>query len=208
MGRKRGIQTAAKALLDCRVTSVTEVAEIRWTAISATWQPTSMANIAAKPALAPAGVIIGPLVTHGGSRYWYLACFPDAIVAVRQGLGAVFVLGMANDDGLMMPGLFGLAGLLVNHLLKPKARVFRLRMETTLRNTPTSQLHSKPNIVHDVAQLKAIKCVAKKGAPLILPELILESKNGNKQKFGVRPAEFKKACEYLKQMYPALCQLV
>jgi hypothetical protein len=167
-----------------------------------------MANLGAAPALSPTGVVIGPLFTRGGLQYWYLACFPDAIVAVRQGIGAMFVLNLANDDGVMMRGLFGIAGLLVNHLFVPKARAYRLRVEAMLRNTPTSRLRSKPNVVYEVTQLKAIKCVAKKGAPLILPELIIETRNGNKQMYGVRPAEFKRACEYLKQMYPGLCELI
>jgi hypothetical protein len=65
-------------------------------------------------------------------------------------------------------------------------------------------LRSKPNVVYEVTQLKAIICTAKKGAPLILPELILETKNGSKQKCGVRPAEFLKTCEYLGKMYAGL----
>jgi hypothetical protein len=167
-----------------------------------------MANLGAAPALAPTGTVIGPLFTRGGSQFWYLACFPDSIVALRQSIGAMFLLGMANDDGLMMTGLFGVSGILINRLLIPKARAHRLKVEAMVRNTPTSSLRLKPNVVYQVAQLKAVKCVAKKGAPLILPEIVLETKNGNKQNYGVRPAEFKKACQYLKQTYPALCQFV
>jgi hypothetical protein len=80
-------------------------------------------------------------------------------------------------------------------------------MEVMVQSSPTSRLRAKPNVVYEVTQLKSIKCKAKKGAPLILPELILKTKSGSKQKFGVRPAEFKKACEHLKQMYPGLFQL-
>jgi hypothetical protein len=167
-----------------------------------------MANIGTAPAKASTGVVIGPLIGCGGLQYWYLACFPDSIVAVRQGIGAVLILGMANDDAAPLPALFGLAGVLFNHFLVPKARAYRLRVEAMLQNTPTSQLRSKPNLAYGVSQLKAIKCVAKKGAPFILPELILETKSGSKRSFGVRPAEFKRACGFLKQMYPALCQWV
>ena len=166
-----------------------------------------MANIGIAPALAPTRFVLGPLSTQSGFQYWYLACFPDCIVAVPQGIGAFFVLGMANDDGVTYPALFGLTGILVNQLLKPKARAYRQRMEAMMQSTPTSRLRSKPNVVYEVPQLKTIQCKAKRGAPLILPELILETKSGSKQKFGVRPAEFKKACEYLKQMYPALFRL-
>jgi hypothetical protein len=184
-----------------------EVAENRWTHPSVHASLRRMANIGAAPALAPTRFVLGPLSTQGGFQYWYLACFPDCIVAVRQGIGAFFVLGMANDDGVTYPALFGLTGVLINHLLKPKARAYRLRMEAMLQSTQTSQLRAKPNVVYEVSQLKVINCKAKKGAPLILSELILETRRGTKQKFGVRPDEFKKACEYLRQMYPALCQL-
>jgi hypothetical protein len=167
-----------------------------------------MANIGAAPAPAATRVIIGPVFTYSGLQYWYLACFPGAIVALRQGYGASIILGMANDDGVPIRGLFGTMGLVINHLVKPKARAYRLRAEAMMGNTPTSQLRSKPNVVYEVTQLKAIKCVAKKGAPLILPELVLETKTGGRQMFGVRPDEFKRACELLKQMYPGLWQLV
>jgi hypothetical protein len=167
-----------------------------------------MAKIGVAPALAPTRIVLGPLSTQSGFQYWYLACFPDCIVALRQGIGAFFVLAMANDDGVTYPALFGLIGILVNYLLKPKARTYRLRAEAMAQSSPTSQLRMKPNVVYEVTQLKAIQCKAKKGAPLILPELILETKGGSKQKFGVRPAEFKKSCEQLKQMYPGLFQLI
>jgi hypothetical protein len=166
-----------------------------------------MANIGAAPALAPTRVLIGPVFSHGGLRYWYLACFPDSIVALRQGFGASLVLGMANDDGVPMRGLWGNAALLVNHVLKPRARKYRLRAEAMMGNTPTSQLRLKPNVVYDVTELKVIKCIAKKGAPLILPELVLETKTGGRQMYGVRPDEFKRACELLKQMYPGVWRL-
>jgi hypothetical protein len=166
-----------------------------------------MAHTGAAPALAPNRILLGPLSTQGGFQYWYLACFPDCIVALRQGIGAFFVLAMANDDGVTYPHLFGMAGILINRLLKPKARTYRLRMEAMVQSCPTSRLRAKPNVVYEVTQLKAITCKAKKGAPLILSELILETKTGSRQKFGVRPTEFKKACEQLAKMYPTLLQL-
>ena len=63
---------------------------------------------------------------------------------LAQGVEAVFVLGMANDDGVPLHGLLGMSGLFVNHLLIPGARAYRLRAEAMLRNT---QLRSKPNVV-------------------------------------------------------------
>ena len=167
-----------------------------------------MANIGAAPALAPTRAMIRPVFSHGGLRYWYLACSPDSIVALRQGLGASIALGLANDDGVPMRGLWGNAALVVNRLPKPKARAYRLRAEAMTRNTPTSRLRTTPNVVYDVTELKAIKCVAKKGAPLVLPELVFETKTGGRQMYGVRPDEFKRACELLRQMFPGLWQLV
>ena len=167
-----------------------------------------MANTGVATALAPTRLVLGPVSTQSGFQYWYLACLPDCIVAVRQGIGAFFVLGMSNDVGVTYPTLFGLVGVLVNHLLKPKALAYRQRMEAMVQSGLTSGLRSKPNVVYEFTQLKAIICKAKKGAPLILPELILETKSGRKQKFGVRPAEFLKACEHLEKMYPGLWKLV
>jgi hypothetical protein len=104
-----------------------------------------MANSGLAPALAPTCLVLGPLSTQGGFQYWYLACFPDCIVAVRLGIGAFFVLGMSNDDGVTHPALFGLVGVLVNHLLKPKALAYRQRMEAMVQSGATSGLRSKPN---------------------------------------------------------------
>src|SRR5882672_10176114 len=116
-----------------------------------------MANIGVAPALAPNRIVLGPLSTQGGFQYWYLACFPDCIVALRQGIGAFFVLGMSNDDGVSYPASFGLVGVLVNHLLKPQARAYRQRMEAMVQNSPTSRLRTKPKVVYEVTQLKAIQ---------------------------------------------------
>ena len=43
-----------------------------------------MASTGVAPASAPGRVIAGPLSTQGGFQFWYLACFPDCIVAVQQ----------------------------------------------------------------------------------------------------------------------------
>jgi hypothetical protein len=92
-----------------------------------------MANTGVATALAPTRLVLGPVSTQSGLQYWYLACLPDCIVAVRQGIGAFFVLGMSNDDGVTYPALFGLVGVLVSHLLKPKALAYRQRMEPWCR---------------------------------------------------------------------------
>src|ERR1700730_9356870 len=165
-----------------------------------------MANIGVAPALAPTRIVLGPLSSQGGFQYWYLACFPDCIVALRQGIGAFFVTWDVERRRCLVSCLVWLGRSFFQPFVKPKARAYRQRMEAMVQNSPTSRLRTKPNVVYEVTQLKAIQCKAKKGAPLILSELILETKSGSKQKFGIRPAEFKKTCEHLKQMYPALFQ--
>jgi hypothetical protein len=167
-----------------------------------------MPSFGVSPAQARKPVVLGPLLTQSGLQYWYLACFPDCLVALRQGMGAVFVLGMANDDGVSVPILPVLAWILINKLLKPKAMAYRRRAEVMAEKMPTSRLREKPNVVYDIAQLQTIQCKSKWGAPLVLPELILETKNGSKQTFGIRLSEFKKACQFLPQMYPTLCRLM
>jgi hypothetical protein len=127
-----------------------------------------------------------------------LACFPDCVVAVQQSIGAFFALGMSNSLGRT----FGPVGILVKYLLQPHAQAFRQRIEATLQNTPSARLRSKPNVVYQTTQLKAITFKLKKGAPLILSDLILETTTGSKQRYGVVPADFEKVHFQLKQMYP------
>jgi hypothetical protein len=165
-----------------------------------------MTGFGAAAALAtkPSRAIVGPLSTQSGFQYWYLACFPDCIVAVRQSIGAFFVFGMANGAA---PSIFGLLGVLINHLVRGKVQGYRQRIEATLASTPTSRLRMKPNVVYQTMQLKSITFKpVKNGGGLILPDVILETKDGKKQKYGMQPADFDKACAQLKQMYPELCK--
>lgn len=157
-----------------------------------------MPGTAAAPA--PAQVIVGPVITQGGFQYWYLACFPDCIIAVRQGIGAFFILGISNSS----THLFGLLGVLLNYVLQPKARAFRERTEFALKTTPIARLRTKPNLVHEVGKLRAITYTRKKGAPLVLSDLVVESLSGTKTKYGINPADFEKVSAQLKQMYPTL----
>lgn len=151
-------------------------------------------------ASAPSRIVVGPLVTQGGFQYWYLACFPDCVVAVQQGIGAFFALGLSNSMG----SAFGLLGGLVQVALRPRAQAFRQRIEFALRNTPTTRLRMKPNVVYQTSELMAITYKQKKGAPLILSDLTLELANGVKKRFGVAPVDIEKSLAQIKQMYPTL----
>jgi len=164
-----------------------------------------MASTGVAPATAPARVIVGPLSTQAGFQFWYLACFPDCIVAVQQSMAAFFMLGMSNDRSR---GAFGLLGLLVNHLLKPRAQAFRQRIEATLRSTPSARLRGKPNVVYQTTQLTAIHYKLKRGAPFVTSDLVLETKAGRKQRYGIFPPDFEKVYPQLKQMYPELCKSI
>ena len=159
-----------------------------------------MASTGAATGLAPTRLIVGPLSTQGGFQYWYLACFPDCVVAVQQSIGAFFVLGMSNSAG----GACGLIGIVIKSLLQPRAQAFRQRIEAALQSTSSARLQVKPNVVYQTKQLKAIAYKLKSGAPLILSDLVLETKTGSKQRYGIIPADFEKVRSPLKQMYPAL----
>jgi hypothetical protein len=95
-----------------------------------------MASTGAATGLAPTRLIVGPLSTPGGFQYWYLACFPDCVVAVQQSIGAFFVLGMSNSAG----GAFGLIGIVIKSLLQPRAQAFRQRIEAALQSTSSARL--------------------------------------------------------------------
>jgi hypothetical protein len=157
-----------------------------------------MASTGAAPA--PARVIVGPLVTQAGFQYWYLACLPDCIVAVRQGIGAFFALGLSHN----IAHAFGLLGALVKHLLQPRAQSFRQQIEARLQSVSAAQLRTKPNIVFPVSQLRSITYKAKKGAPLFMSDFALEAMTGRKTTYGIAPADFEKIISQLKQMYPTL----
>jgi hypothetical protein len=160
-------------------------------------------GVAPAPVTTPSRAILGPLSTQSGFQYWYLACFPDCIVAVRQSMGAFFMFGLANGAA---PSMFGLLGVLINHLVRGKVQSFRQRIEATLASTPTSRLRMKPNVVYQTMQLKSITFKpVKNGGGLILPDVILETQDGRKQKYGMQPADFDKAWTQLRQMYPELC---
>jgi hypothetical protein len=148
--------------------------------------------------------LIGPLSTQSGFQYWYLVCFPDTVIAVRQSIAAFFAFGLSNGA---VPPIFGLLGALINILVSSRTKGFRERNEAALQSAPVALLRAKTNIVYPVAQLKSIsfKNVAR-GGNLILPDIILETRRGAKQKYGMQRSDFDKACAQLKQLYPSLCQ--
>ena len=157
-----------------------------------------MANSGAALAPTPARIIVGPVSTQAGFQYWYLACFPDCVIAVQQSIAAFFALGMSHSGrGAVSPVNF-----LVQRLLQPSAQAFRQRIESALQSTPRERLLAKPNVVYPATQLKAMLYQNKKGAPLILSDLVLETNTGSRQRYGIVPADFERVYLQLKGMYP------
>jgi hypothetical protein len=162
-----------------------------------------MASAGAAPTQSPNRSLIGPLSTQAGFQYWFLVCTPDSIIAVRQSITAFFAFGLSGA----VPPIFGLLGGLINLLVASRTKGFRERTEAALLRTPITSLCAKPNVVYSVAQIKAITFRnVETGGNLILPDIILETRRGAKQKYGVQRTDFEKGCVQLKQLYPDLCK--
>jgi hypothetical protein len=164
-----------------------------------------MASTGTAPAAVPTRAVLGPVLTQAGFQYWYLACFPDCVIAVRQGIWAGLCLAMT---GTVPPTHFGLLGVLLVSLMKGRGEKLRQQVEATLQSTPTSRLRMKPNLVYQTMQLRSITFKPGGFGTLITPDIILETKTGSKQKYGIQKPDFDKACAQLKQMYPDLCKAI
>jgi hypothetical protein len=149
--------------------------------------------------------IVGPVFTSAGFQYWYLACYPDCVVAIPQGALTGLFLGMSNSVALHL----GLLGALIVSLMRGRGQILRQQSVAAIEATPTSRLRMKPNNVCQVSQLRSIRFKpVKNGGGLISPDLVFEFKTGRKQKYGIQAADFEQACQQLKQLYPELCKAV
>lgn len=99
----------------------------------------------------------------------------------------------------------GLHGL-VAYLMKKGGDKQRQKVEASIATMPTSSLKAKPNIIYPVSQLRSIMFNTRNFGTLITPNIILETSNGSKQKFGIQMPDFEKAQPQLQQMYPTLCR--
>lgn len=163
------------------------------------WHAIRMAMTGAAPA--PTRAILGPCATQAGFQYWYLACFPDCIVAVRQGIWSGLLLAMSGTAPA-----HGLIGGLAGYLLKEAGQKRRLKVEAGIAGMPTSSLQAKPNLTYRVSQLRSITFKSKSFGTLITPDITLETTDGAKQKFGIQKPDFEKARAQLQQMYSTLCR--
>jgi hypothetical protein len=155
------------------------------------------------PGLAPARIanrsIVGPFFTAAGFRGWYLACFPDSIVPVPQGLSG-FWLAVSHFN---LP-VRGMGSLLANLMYGYGPRL-RQRTEAALAGTPDSQLREHIGI--PVSQIRCIVFHRGKFATsgLVTPSIILETTN-RPLEYGVNLPDFERTCAQLQQMYPTLCK--
>jgi hypothetical protein len=156
------------------------------------------------PGVAPARIanrsIVGPFFTAAGFRGWYLACFPDSVVPVPQGLRGFWLA----VSGFNLP-IRGMGSLLANVMYGYGPRL-RKRTEATLADTPDSQLREHVGI-----PMSQIRCIvfhrgkfAKSG--LATPSIILETTNREPQEYGVNLPDFERVCTQLQQMYPTHCK--
>ena len=152
---------------------------------------------------APTRAILGPCSTQGGFQYWYLACFPDGIVAVRQGIWAGLLLAMS---GTVVPARLGILGVIAGTLLQGSGEKRRRQVEAALAKSTATGLRRQPNLSYPVSQLRAITFKTNSFGTLITPSIILETSNGKKEKFGIQKPDFEKAVPLLKHMFPTLCR--
>lgn len=154
------------------------------------------------PALSQNRAVFGPASTQGGFQFWYLACLPDRIIAVRQGIGAFFLLSFAYGEIKMH---FGLLGLLVGYLVKGPVKNFHQKTEMHLRSLQPSELQAKGNVVYSVSQLKSITCQnVKRAFSVFQPKITIEMASGKRQTYLIPTSEFESASRQLQQLYPHL----
>ena len=154
------------------------------------------------PALSQNHAVLGPASTQGGFQFWYLACFPDRIIAVRQGVGAFFLLSFAYGG---LKAHFGLLGILVSWLVKGPVKNYRVKTEAQLGKLQPMQLQSKGNITYNASELKSITCTnVKKAFSAFQPKITLEMASGKSQTYLIPSTDFEPVCARLKQMYPYL----
>lgn len=155
-------------------------------------------------ALAPTSkaVVVGPLFTAYGFKYWYWVCSSDYIIAVPLTVRTSIVLTIANHATVM----FGLLGALIMSLLKKRGVGAHERLMARLASKQISELCCEPNVVYQLTHLQGITFKrSNKLSGLVCPELSIENKTGNKQLFGMQPRDAKNFRTELNRLYPHLC---
>lgn len=148
-------------------------------------------------------VIVGPALSAFGFKCWYLGCFPDAIVAVRQSFLTAAAIAFSTESRLKLNRFYSQ---LLWDLVASPGRRLRRRIPETLQTAPDSQLRSRPNIVIPTSQVRSIVLKSGSLARFSAPEINLEMNTGKKLIYGIHGLDFEKVCGQLWQTYPQLCK--
>jgi hypothetical protein len=140
-------------------------------------------------------LVIGPLLTHGGFKTWFLACCATKIVAVP---GGFWVTLRASLFG-MPYGLIGGVVAALTHNKRNRGRIDQLVVATE------PELDAEPGRVeYPVQELASITCTR---LALGHPEVILKRKDGTRRIHGMpNPLEFHAIANALRERYPDLAQ--
>ena len=88
-------------------------------------------------------------------------------------------------------------------------RRLRKKIPAKLELMPDSLLRTKPNVVIPISDLRSIvfrSTMASRAGLIGMPEIIIESKAGKKQVYGMTTVDLDKASVQLCEMYPDLCK--
>jgi hypothetical protein len=161
-----------------------------------------MARFGTAPALDPTPTLIAPLLSAAGFRYWYLVGLPDGLAIVAQHFWDGF---FASHSGTRLPRRMNFYAYYLMTFLKKTGVKRRQAIEADLRLVPDSGLRTPPNQVYEVSRLRSITLIAHRNS-ISTPDMILETIEGKKLKFGIQHHDFDQASVVLMRMYPGLCK--
>ena len=136
-----------------------------------------------------------------GFREWYLACFPDSIVPLPQGLSGFWRAVLHFNLPIRRMG-----SLYWRTSCNDYGPRLRKRTEATLADTPDSQIREHAGI--PLSQIRSIVFHRGKFARsgLVTPSIILETTNRGPLEYGVNLPDFERACAQLQEMYSTHCK--
>ena len=161
-----------------------------------------MARFGTAPALAPAPTLIAPLLSAAGFRYWYLVGLPDGLAIVPQPFWDGF---FTSHSGTRLPPRMNFYAYYLMTFLKKTGAKRRQAMEADLRLVSDSSLRMPPNQVYQRSRLRSITLIAHRNS-ISTPDMILETIEGKRVKFGIQHHDFDQASAHLLRMYPGICK--
>ena len=149
----------------------------------------------------PTATVLGPVVTNGGLKGWYLVCNDDCIIAVAHSFLTTMTLSLrATNAGALGGRAGGAVGAAVGTLLERAGSSKHDKLVAELQNSPATLLKQhKANYTFPVAQLRSITLQPKKR--IGHPEVIIQKNTGYTEFYQVE-TDFDSICEELKRLYP------